>query len=74
MSGECLSRTRRDRLIELVDEVYARLEKLGQLIGRDSLARGGRADFVKIVLLEEAYDRLVEARKLVSGVSECREG
>ncbi len=73
MAGsECLERSSKARLADLVDEVYARLEKLGELMARDVSPGGRRAHFMKMVILEEVYDRLAEARRLIRSIDDCQ--
>ncbi len=72
MAGGCIDGDSKSRLADLVDEVYARLEKLGELIARDATPSGRRSHFMKMVILEEVYDRLAEARRLISSISDCQ--
>lgn len=57
--------------MRLVDEIYARLEKMEELMSRELRGSGGRVNFVQAVLIEEVYDRLSRLRRLLSESTPC---
>ncbi|GAB6147716.1 hypothetical protein [Stetteria hydrogenophila] len=61
-----------DEAAKLIDEIYARIEKIEELMARSSRMSGGRVDFMQAVLIEEVYDRLSRLRRLIAESTPCR--
>ncbi len=60
-----------DEAARLVDEIYARMEKIEEIMARDAKLTGGKVNFMQVVLIEEVYDRLSRIRRLIAESKPC---
>ncbi len=66
---------REESVVDVVDAIYVRLERLESLLARDSRAAQGKGPTgqhtAKLWLLEEIYDLLARLRKRALECCEC---
>ena len=65
----------RESVVDVIDAIYVRLERLESLLARDSRAARGRGPMgqhtAKLWLLEEIYDLLALLRKRAQECCKC---
>ena len=63
-----------DEAARLVDKIFARIEKIEEIMSRDAKLAGGKVNFMQVVLIEEVYDRLSRIRRMIAESKPCPSG